>query len=336
MSDMLNPGGGYGNLFGYNVTDVRADGFEVKHFGPQILRYAIPSLVFGMGLNESRDAFGVGKGGTFSIPIMNDWAMPTSVTPLVSGTSIGLGTQKTDKVQMSMYEYGTGVGYETLTDWMTNLKFQTEIQITLGRYIARMINWLDYDVLVNTIFSIEVVAAGSYTNLLGTNRKLPGSGTLGQAAYGELGYGGVALAYDTMKANLVAPINARNMYLWFANGATLRNLKAGSVFQNQFLYNKISSPTYNILGEFENFIFVETEEQLSKGTSIVTGANAGGYGFGLNPRTFFYPDFGNDAERLKVFKTLFYRGQDAIMRDKGTTTIVVRSKSTSFSYGGLG
>lgn len=331
MSDMLNPAGGYGNLFGYNVTNVRADGFEVKTFGPQILRYAIPNLVFGMALNESRDAFGVGKGGTFTVPIMNDWAMPTSVTPLTSGTSIGLGTQKTDKVQMSMYEYGTGVGYESLTDWMTNLKFQTEIQITLGRYISRMINWLDYDVLVNTIFSIEVPAAGSYSSaLLGTNRKQD------QGTYGELGYGGVAMAYDVMKSSLVAPANDRGMYYWFANGATLRNLKAGSVFQNQVLYSKIKSDSYQILGEFEKFIFIETEEQLGKGTSIVTGGNVGGYGFGLAPRTFYYADYGNDAERLKVFKTLFYRGQGAIMRDKGTACLVVRSKSGGYSYGGLG
>ena len=126
------------------------------------------------------------------------------------------------------------------------------------------------------------------------------------------------------------------MYLWFANGATLRNLKAGSVFQNQMLYSKIKSDSYQILGEFEKFIFVETEEQLNKGTSIVTGGNVGGYGFGLNPKVFYYKDYGSDAERLSVFKTLFYRGQGPIFRDKGTAALVVRSKSGAFSYGGLG
>jgi len=327
MADIL---GGYGNLFGYNVTNVRADGFEVQHFGPQVLRYAIPNLVFALGMNQSRDAFGVGKGGTFTVPLMLDWGMPGTVTPLISGTAIGLGTQKTDKIQMSMYEYGTGIGYETLTDWMTNLKFQTEIQITLGRHVARMINWLHYDQLVNTIFSIEVPAAGSYTNLLGTNRIVT------QGTLGELGYGGVALAYDSMKANLVPPINSRNMYLWLASGATLRNLKAGSVFQNQMLYSKISSDSYQILGEFEKFVFVETEEQLNKGTSIVVGGNTAGYGFGMNPKVFYYKDYGSDAERFSVFKTLFYHGAGAIMRDKGTSCIVVRSSSGVYSYGGLG
>lgn len=331
MSDMLNPAGGYGNMFGYNVSNVRGDGFEVKNFGPEVLRFALPTLVFSLAMNQSRDAFGVGKGGTFTVPIMNDWGMPGTVSPLVSGTSIGLGTQKTDSISMSMFEYGTGIGYETLTNWMTNIDFQREIQKTLGRHVGRMVNWLDYDQLINTPFTIEVVAAGSYNGLLGTNRLLQGTG------YGELGYGGVALAYDTMKSSLTPPINDRGMYLWFANGATLRNLKSGSVFQNQVLYKNLPTTNgYQILGEFEKFIFVETEEQLQKGTSIVTGANAAGFGWGKTPSVFFYPDYGEDAGRLKVWKTLFYRGQGPIMRNKGTAAIVVRSKSAAFNYGGLG
>ena len=331
MSDMLTPAGGYGQMFGYTVANIRGDGFEVQNMGREVLRLALPQLVFAMGMQESRNAFGVGKGGTFTVPIFKDWGAPATVSPLVSGTSIGLGTQKTDSVSMSIYEYGTGIAYEKLGDWMTDINLRRQIEQTLGNHTARMLNWLDYDTLVNTAFSIEVPAAGSYTALLGTNR----IGVVA-TAWGELGYGGVALVRDTFKNNVVAPKTSRGKYLWFATPETLRNLKAGSVFQNQVLYSKISSPSFQVLGEFEDFLFVETSEQLGKGTSIVTGANSAGFGFGLTPKVYFYKDYGSDAERLQVWKTLFYRGQGPIFRDKGTTCIVVRSKSGAFNYGGLG
>lgn len=321
--------GGYGNFFGYDVSGARGDGFEVKTFGPKVIRFAIPNLVFALGMNESTDAFGVGKGGTFTVPMMKNWTMPTSVTPLTSGTAITVGTQQTDKVEFSMYEYGTGIGYETLTDWITNIPFQTQIQTTLGIHIARMINWLHYDTLSKTIFSIEIPAPGSYSALLGTSRKLQGT------AYGELGPGAVALAYDSMKASLV-PANDRGMYLWMANASTLRGLKAGSYFQNQVLYKNVKSDSYQILGEFEKFIFVETEEQFGRGTSLIIGQNAGGYGFGLTPKTFYYPDYGEDAGRISVWKTKFYHGGGAIMRDKGTACVIVRSKSAGFDYSAMG
>jgi len=331
MSDMLAPGGGYGNLFGYTVANIRGDGFEVQNMGREVLRLALPQLVFAMGMNESRNAFGVGKGGTFTVPIFKDWGAPATVSPLVSGTSIGLGTQKTDSLAMSMYEYGTGIAFEKLGDWMTDINLRRQIEMTLGNHISRMVNWLDYDQLVNTMFSIEVPAVGSYTNLLGTNRV----GVVA-TAWGELGYGGVALVRDTFRASEVDPRTSRGKYVWFATPETLRNLKAGSVFQNQVLYGKISSPSFQVLGEFEDFVFVEVNELLGKGTSICVGANAAGYGFGLTPKTFFYGDYGSDAARLQAWKTLFYRGQGPILRDKGTACIVVRSKSAAFNYGQLG
>lgn len=326
----FKPAAGYGDLFSYDVSGVRGDGFEVQHLSTEIMRKAFGQLVFSRAMNQSRDAFGRGKGGTFTVPIFKDWGEPSSVSALTSGTAIGIGTQLTDSVQMVINEYGTGVGYEGFTDWMTNLDIRGEIVKTLGNHIARMINFLDYNVLVNTIFGIEKVAVGSYSSLLGTNRKVFATG------YGELGIGGVALAYDSFRTSIASPVTERGMYTWFANAETLRNLKQGSVFQNFDLYSDLSGYRYQVLGEFMGFVFVEVEEQMAKGTSICVAANAAGYGFGKTPTTIFYPDFGSDANRLSVWKTIFYRGQDAIWRDKGTTCIVVRTKTAGYDYGSLG
>ena len=327
----FTPGAGYGNMLSYDVSTIRGDGFEVKNLAGTIMRAAISNLVFSRVMNQSRNAFGKGKGGTFTTPIFKNFGQPGTVSPLTSGTAIGIGTQKTDSVSMSIYEYGTGVGYEgQYGDFITDINVRSELIETLGIHIGRMVNWLDYDILVNTPFSIEVPAAGSYSTLLGTNRPL------NAANYGELGPGGVALASDSLKASLVSPFNERGLYYWIANSATLRNLKSGSVFTNQQLYSNQQGLLYQVLGEFQNFIFIETEEQLSKGTSIVGGANAAGYGFGMLPSTWYYPDFGSDAGRLSVWKTIFYRGQGAIWQSKGTANLVVRSKSGAFNYGSLG
>jgi len=323
------PGYGYGNLFSYNTANARADGFEVKNLSTPILRQAFSQLVFTRLLNQSRNAYGVGKGGTFTIPIALDWGVPDSVSPLVSGTAIGLGTQKMTSVNMAMYEYGTGVAYEGFTDWVTNLDIRNELVTTLGNHIGRMINWLDYDIVSKSKFAIEVQVPGSY-GFLATHRKQA------QATYGELGPGGLAMAYDIFKKSIVVPATDRGLYLAVGNAESFRHLKQGSVFQNLSLYTDQRGLRYQILGEFMNFLFIETEELTGKGTVFLAGANVGGYGFGLNPRPFFYPDFGQDAGRLDVWKTLFYRGQGTIYRDIGTALIAVRCNSAAYGYGSLG
>jgi hypothetical protein len=292
------------------------------------MRDVIDQLVFSRFMNASTDAFGLGKGGTFTNRWAKEFGAVTSVSALTTGTAIGIGSQVWDSVQMVINEYGTGVGVETFANFMTDIDAQREVQQTLGNHIGRMVNWLDYNILSSTKFGIEVIATGSYNGLLGSNRATTFAG--------ELGAGGVALAYDSLKKSLVKPITDTGLYAFISNAETLRNLKSGSVFANYAYWGQLSGLTYQVLGQFNGFVFIETYENLSKGTSLALGANAGGYGFGMLPRTFYYPDFGQDAGRLSVFKTLFYRGQGALMRDRGTAAIIVRSTSSAFSYGGLG
>lgn len=325
-------GQGYGDMFGYTGVNARADGFEVKRLAGTVMRKAISDLVFTRFLEESQDAFGVGKGGTFTVPIFKDLGAVGTVSPLVSGTAIGLATQKTDSVQMMMYEYGTGISYEKILNWFTDINVQNQLTTSLSRHVARMVNWLDYDIFCNTPFSIEVPATGSYTTLLGTNRIVT------QATLGELGPGGLALAYDSFKKNVVPPLTSRGLYGIVGNSETFRNLKQGSIFQNLNLYTSLNGQgiNYQVLGEYAGFIFFETEELMGKGTSFAFGKNVGGYGFGALPQIWYYPDYGSDAGRLPVWKVLFYRGQGPIWRTKGTAAICIRSSSGAFNYGAIG
>jgi hypothetical protein len=326
----FKPGAGYGDMFSYTVGNIRTDGFEVQNMAGTIMRQAVGELVFARLFNPSRDAFGMGRGGTFTVPIFKHWGAPTSVTPLTSGTAIGLGAQTTDSVSMSINEYGTGVAYETLGDWITNLDIRGELTKTLGMHIGRMINWLDYDLVSNSKFSIECTSTGSYSALLGTNKQVSG------ATFGELGPGGLALLYDTFRKSLVPPVTDRGFYALVGNAQTFRHLKQGSVFINAQLYSNLQGIRMQVLGEFMNFVFIETEELTGRGTSFALGGNACGYGFGKLPTVTYYPDFGSDAGRLQVWKTLFYRGQGPIWRDKGTSIITVRSNSGAYNYNTIG
>lgn len=325
------PSAGYGNIFGYTAVNVRADGWEPKHFAGTVMRRAFSALVFTRFMNESRDAFGVGKGGTFTVPMVLDWGMPTSITPLTSGTAMTVGTQSWDSVTMSMFEYGTGIAYEKILDWFTSIPVRNELIISLSNWIARAVNLLDFQMYDACRFAIEVPATGSYTPFTwGTNRK-----GINQGTYGELGRGGLAQLYDGFKKNIVSPYD-RGFYGLVSNSETLRNLKEGSVFQNAILYNDVNGIRFQVLGEYMGFFAVETEEQLTKGTSFAIANNSGGYGFGLMPNITFYPDFGQDAGRLPVWKVLFYRGQGPLYRDKGTAVVCIRSTTAAYSYGGLG
>lgn len=323
---------GYGDMFSYTGANVRGDGFEVPRLAGTVLRTAFSELVFGRLFSESRDAFGVGKGGTFTVPIFKDWGSPATVSPLVTGTAISVGTQNVDSIPMSMYEYGTGIGWETLGDWFTSIDVRSQLVNTLGRHIGRMVNWLDYDIVQGGNFSLELIAAGSFSPLLGTNRRRSGVATI----FAELGQGAMALAYDSFKKSLVSPVTERGLYGIVGNSRTFRNLKQGSVFQNQYLYSGLQGRNYQILGEAFGFLFLETEELTGNGTTFAFGQGAAGFGFGKLPSLTFYPDFGSDAGRLQVWKTLFYRGQGPIWRDKGTAIITIRSNSDAYTYGSLG
>lgn len=327
------PDVGYGNMQSYNKLNAVADGFEVKNLGGTIMRKAMGQLVFSRFMNESQNAFGLGKGGTFTVPIFNDLGAIATVQPLVSGTAIGIGSQKTDSVSMYIGEYGTGIGYETQGDFVTNLNVRDQLTTTLGNHVGRMINWQDYDILVNSaLFTIETPAAGSYSSLLGTNR----IGNIDRSGYGELGPGALAKVYDTFRGAIASPVTQRGMYVCVANARTFRNLKNGSVFQNAQLYSDLRGITWQVLGDFMNFTFVETEELTGNGTTLFLAQNAAGYGFGQLPRTWYYPDFGQDAGRLSVWKTIYYRGQGAIWRNKGTAAILVRTNTSAYNYGSLG
>jgi hypothetical protein len=327
------PAEGYGNMQSYTKANIQADSFEVKNLGGTIMRKAFGQLVFSRFMNESRNAFGLGKGGTFTVPIFNDWGAVATVQPLVSGTAIGIGSQKVDSVSMTIGEFGTGIGYETQGDFVTNLDIRDQLTTTLGNHIARMVNWQDYDILVNNaLFTIEVPSAGSYSSLLGTNR----IGNIDRSGYGELGAGGLAKVYDTFRGAIASPVTQRGMYIAVGNARTFRNLKNGSVFQNQQLYANMRGNTWQVLGDFMGFTFVESEELTGNGTTLFLANNAGGYGFGQLPRTWYYPDYGQDAGRLSVWKTIYYRGQGAIWRDKGTTAILMRTNSSTYNYGSLG
>jgi hypothetical protein len=326
----FKPGAGYGDTFSYTSVNAQTD-FIMRNMAGSVMRQAFGELVFARGMNESRDAFGVGKGGTFTVPIAQDWGVPATVIPLVSGTAIGVGTQKYDSIDMKMQEYGTGIGYETIADYMTNINNRAELIKSLGRYVGRMINWLDYDVLVNNCsYQIECAAAGSYNTIQqDTGGTLRRSG----ASFGELGPGMLAYTYDTFKHSGASPVTSNGLFLAIANSRTLRNLKNGSVFQNVSLFSDMRGLMWQTIGQYMNYLFIETEELTGNGTTLFLANNAGGYGFGKSPTISYYPDFGQDANRLQVWKMLFYRGQGAIWRDKGTCAILGRTNSSAFEYG---
>jgi hypothetical protein len=321
---------GYGDMFSYTKGNITADGFEVKNLSGSVLRYAVDEMVYGMVMNRSRDAFGIGKGGTFTIPIFNDWGAPATVSPLVSGTSIGIGTQTTSSVSMVIHEYGTGIGYEPFGDWTTSIPIRDQLSKTLGLNIGRAMNWLDkYELVDNAQFMIDIPATGSLSAFL---QDSGGTTRASQAAYGELFSGAVAFGYDTFKKSIAKPNSLRGFYTAIANSRTLRNLKIGSVFLNYSLYTDFRGQKYQVLGEFQGFVWIETEELTGDGTTLLTAANAAGYGMGLEPRLWFYPDYGNDAGRLEVWKTKYYRGQGPIFMNKGTAAILIRSNSGTYDY----
>lgn len=307
---------------------------ELEQWATDVIRYSLGDLVFAksIGMTQSVERFfGVGGGGTVTIPIYN-WETDANVvsakTPLVIGSSITLGTQVIDSVRIDLKFYGMGYSKHDEIDYITNLNNRRLIQQTMSNKAARVINALHKDIYEASqmgIYTISTAGSLSQDGQIGTNPSWGGTG-------GDFTLGLVHAARDGLiRSNVMA--GQRGLYEIIGHPDTFRTIKNFAKFENRELYNNNGRGNlFQVLGEWEGCTWIETTERMSKGTSFIVGRNVGGYGFGQQPKVFYYPDFGEDAGRHQVWKLKFALAQGATLRDKGTTCLTLRTSPTALTY----
>lgn len=320
---------GYGDSFGYQVSDARGQNQILTQWSGEVLRLGMDMLVFSRFLEQAPPgvAMGLGKGDTFRIPIFN-WITNTSgTTPLSSGTTIPLLTQGTFNVYGTLDEYGNGIGMENTLDYYSKLNNAAELLETLANNRARVMNELCRSLIDNTPHVVSVGVTGTTGtiryNLPGKNQNagtMQGTpaGTLTSAVIKDLG--------DHLKTARV-PTYANGLYVYVGNAAHLRPLKDEGIFEQNAVMggNGGNSIVYQVLGNWDGFTFVQTEEGMSSTYGYALAPQIGAVAYSKPISLHYYPDINNDANRLNVIKWHAIMGFGQTLRDYGTRAIKVQT-----------
>ena len=82
---------------------------------------------------------------------------------------------------------------------------------------------------------------------------------------------------------------------------------------------------YQILGAWEGFLFVQTEEGMDGTTGYVIAPECGAQAYAKPISLYYYPDINSDAGRLNVVKWHMIAGFAQTLRNYGTRALRVIS-----------
>ena len=317
-------GDGYGNVFGLSKVHMAGQNQVLTQWSGEILRLGMDKLVFPnfLSMTPPGITMGLDKGDTFRIPIFT-WIEETAATTALSaGTVIPLLTQGTLNVYGTLDEYGRGIGFEYALEYYTKLDNAGALIETLANNRARVINELCRAIIHNTPHT----AALGITGTAGTTRFNLGVGA-GTASISTLTSGHVKNVYDFLKAKRV-PTFSNGLYYYVGNAAHLRGLKNESVFENWSYYNNqmsvgLNGLVYQVLGAWQGFVFIQTEEGMDGTTGYAIAPEIGAQAYAKPVSLYYYPDMNQDAGRLNVIKWHMIAGFAQTLRNYGTRCIKV-------------
>lgn len=312
---------GYGDAFGLTSSQMKGQNQVLTQWSGEVLRLGMDMLVFSRFLSQAPPgiAMGLGKGDTFRIPIFN-WIEETGgTTALSSGTTIPLLTQGTLNVYGTLDEYGRGIGMENTLDYYTKLNNARELLETLANNRARVINELCRNLIDNTAHKAYLGTAGTAGTLIinGVTASMAAIATLSSAMLKGI--------YDHMKSKRV-PTYGNGLYAYVGNAKHLRGLKNEGVFENYNYYNNSAAGLiYQVIGNWEGFTFIQTEEGMSDTYGYVLAPEIGAAAYSKPISLHYYPDINSDANRLNVIKWHMIAGFAKTLRDYGTRAMKVYS-----------
>jgi hypothetical protein len=312
---------GYGDAFGLTSSQMKGQNQVLTQWSGEVLRLGMDMLVFSRFLSQAPPgiAMGLGKGDTFRVPIFN-WVEETAATTaLTVGTVIPLITQATLNVYGTLDEYGRGIGMENTLDYYTKLNNSRELLETLANNRARVLNELCRAVIDNTAHKAYLGTAGTAGTLI-----LNGV-TASMAAISTLTSTFTKGLYDHLKSKRV-PTYGNGLYVYVGNAKHLRGLKNEGVFENFNYYNNAGAGIiYQVLGNWEGFTFLQTEEGMSDTYGYVLAPEIGAAAYAKPISLHYYPDINSDAGRLNVIKWHMIAGFAKTLRDYGTRALKVYS-----------
>jgi hypothetical protein len=206
---------------------------------------------------------------------------------------------------------------ENTLDYYTKLSNARELLDTLANNRARVLNELCRGIVDNTPHLVCAGTAGA----VGTVRfNLPVASMTPAATLSSDVAKGV---YDHLKSKRV-PTFGNGLYIYVGNAKHFRGLKDEGVFQNFNYYNNAGAGIiYQVIGNWEGFTFVQTEEGMTGQYGYVIAPEIGAAAYAKPISLHYYPDINSDADRLNVIKWHMIAGFAKTLRDIGTRALKV-------------
>ncbi len=324
--------GGYGDFFSISSSELAGQNQVLTQWSAEVLRLGMDLLVFPRFL-DAVNVMGKQKGDTWRVPVFLWNESTDATTALVAGTTILIDTQGTNNIFGTLDEYGRGMGYELTIEYYTKIGINNEVVMTLANNRARVMNELAraiFQVNDHVVFSGIIGTVGTATGTTVFNVGDLTAGTGDNAANGSLTSSVIKDLRDGLKGRRVA-VFPNSLYVIVGNAAMFRTLKDEGVFETYSYYNNTSfglnGIVYQILGNWEGFTFVETEEGVPSNVAYAFGRNVGGQAFAKPVQLFYYPDYNSDAGRLNVYKWHMIAGFAESLRQIGTTAVRVETSS---------
>jgi len=279
----------YGNVVPFDRSDMRTAGLEVKQWAADVMRYGFDNMSYAKYLT-SRTEFGVGKGGTITVPVWPWDRTVSGTTALAVGTRVPIGTQSAESFDVNIGEYGRGYVVDSFMSMLSNVNQIEKAKQGLAFNFA--VTW---DAFVrNTVFEAashgaRAIAAGSLS--IGAN---PGTVAANAVIDGTM----VREMYRHMRAQKV-PRFSDGYYRWLSNGASLDPLMNDPGWESlQVETTNGDGMRRNVLGKFRGFIFEETEENTVDGEHHLFGPDFGVQAFGNPVRLVLEEDYLDDFGRV--------------------------------------
>jgi len=269
------------------------------------------------------EELGGGPGDTLHVPMFTNLAHHRGTAALVPGTSIYTGTQESSRMDITVTEYGNGVVTEGIYVDLSAASIPAQVEESLARDFVYTMDWL-----VGSLFhTTRHCAICMNTGVTAFQDKPAGDVTTDPT--GTLSGDVLGTIYDKFQgdhAEHVVPkieIPGYGMYYGLIAGpAVTRGLKNDVGWQNLQLYNNNGDGIFNSrVGLFEDFVIFETNMGQDAGTSIAFGADAFAMAVSSPMELFYYPDFGQDANRAQAWKWKTVLGMAKAYADSGTHAI---------------
>ena len=320
----------YGNYFPNDVSTYGSNTVP-EIWRDETLRYAMSKAMFPQWVTYWEDLRG-GPGDTLHVPVMHGLAH-AATTALAAGTGIPMQSQVSQRLDVTVAEYGNGVQLERINIDFSQPNMPSEAKRSLGDDWAWTMNHHAAATMFTSGHTLAAIttADGTRDYVAGGAGRVDPTGSFHRDTLGQL-YD-IFVGGSGTDGEIVPPMDIPGygaFYGFVAHPSDTRGIKKDVVWENLQLYNLQGRGIFTSrVGVLEDFVIFETNLGVTAGTALAFGQDAFALAMATPMELFFYPDYMQDARRAQAWKWYSVFNYALAFANGGTHAIKVFGTQTA-------